>query len=192
PTMNKLTLFSPKAGATYTVVVGARDSLTTGAYSLRANVGWQYASKPDISIGNITLNKSDMADTKTVYFPVTLSHIWNKPVTVSYSPNTTCAGVKMTSGKLTFQPGQTYLRIPVQITSKPPGKADLLFSMKLSMAVNGTILKDLGHGTIVNDERDEGPYGWKFDDSNQKGQPAPHVSGTALLGRLFAALQGTT
>jgi hypothetical protein len=193
----KLTLFYPTIGDTYSIVVGAEDGLTTGSYTLTANVGWQFVSKPDISIGNLTLAKSGMMDDKTpVYFPVTLSHPWNKDVSVDYSAVHSCPGIKLNSGQLTIKsgPGQPLQGgIPVQIIGYPPGKGDLLFEEQISNPVNGTIVKALGHGTIQDDGRDSWPgEGYKFDPPGTNGNPKPHSGGYASAPQAYDAVQGAT
>jgi hypothetical protein len=91
----------------------------------------------------------------TVSIPVYLSGESDRTVSVDYATidSTAVAGkdyVGVTSGSLTFQPGELGKEIKLNIIPDTAGKKDVYFSIKLSNPVNGIISKSRIKIKIVN------------------------------------------
>jgi len=89
-------------------------------------------------------------------FTVTLSKVSSNKVTVKYvtQNGTATAGSEyaLTAGTLAFQAGTTKQTLNVSITGDKIAEATETFKVNLSNAVNATIVKATGTGTIVNDD----------------------------------------
>jgi hypothetical protein len=82
----------------------------------------------------------------SISVPVYLSQEYDKTVSVDYTTvdSTAVAGkdyVAITSGNLTFQPGELAKEIKLNIIPDTAGKKDVYFNIKLSNPVNGRISK---------------------------------------------------
>jgi len=111
--------------------------------------------QPSLAINDVTLNEGTGGTTNFV-FTVTLSAVSGQPVTVDYATagqTATAPGdFTATSGTLTFPLGSTTQTITVPVAADGLVEADETFRVTLSAAVNATIAKNLGIGTIVNDD----------------------------------------
>jgi hypothetical protein len=87
---------------------------------------------------------------------VTLSRSASETVTVSYATRNNTALAKSdytaTSGWLTFQPGQTSLKISVWITTDRKREPNEKFTVILSNAEGATFADALASCTILNDD----------------------------------------
>jgi len=96
------------------------------------------------------------AGTTTAVFTVSLSQATSQNVTVRYATAgaTAAAGSDFTatSGTLTFTPGQTTLTVAVPVVRDLVGEATETFTVGLSSATGGTIVRTSATGTIVDDD----------------------------------------
>jgi hypothetical protein len=111
---------------------------------------------PSLTVDDVTLYEGH-AGTTNATFTVTLSAASSQQVTVDYlagDGTATTAGndYAATSGRLTFAPGVTAQSISVPVTGDTAVEPDETFVVTLSNAVNATIAKGAGTGTILNDD----------------------------------------
>jgi Metallo-peptidase family M12B Reprolysin-like/Calx-beta domain len=111
---------------------------------------------PSLTVDDVTLYEGH-AGTTNATFTVTLSAASSQQVTVDYltgDGTATTAGndYVATSGRLTFAPGVTAQSISVPVTGDTAVEPDETFVVTLSNAVNATIAKGTGTGTILNDD----------------------------------------
>ncbi len=119
----------------------------------------QNDDSPSLSIDDVTVTEGNSGTTPAV-FTVTLTPSSTQTVTVNYatssaSPATAAAGTDYvtTSGMLTFNPGDTTKQITVQVNGDTTNEAICeTYFVKLSSAVNATILDDTGQGGITDDD----------------------------------------
>jgi large repetitive protein len=108
-----------------------------------------------ISIGNVFLSEGN-SGTTGFNFQVTLSHVINQPVTVSYTTgdDTAVAGSDYVaaSGTLTIPAGQSSGTIPVLVNGDGLSEFDERFYVNLSSPTIGTIVDSQGFGHIYDDE----------------------------------------
>ena len=123
------------------------DGSDIGAYELQA--------PPKISIGDIPVTEGDSGATDAV-FTVSLSKASSQAVTVDYTTidATATAGTdyQLTSGTLTFAPGQTSGTVSVPIIDDIVDEPEETFFVNLSNPTNATISDDRGEGTITDDD----------------------------------------
>lgn len=112
-------------------------------------------TQPGISIADTTLTEG-AAGTRFATFGVTLSQASGQVVTVNYATSDLTASsvsdYSYTSGKLTFQPGETYAYVSVLVYGDVLDEADETFRVNLSFAVNGFLNDSLGQATIYDDD----------------------------------------
>lgn len=110
---------------------------------------------PSISINDISVLEGNAGNTDAS-FEVKLSKASSKEVKVNFSTvdGTATAGsdYTATSGTLTFAPGVSTQRITLPIKSDTVVEPDETFSINLSNALNATVSKARGTGTIRNDD----------------------------------------
>jgi hypothetical protein len=110
---------------------------------------------PTISINDVTIAEGDSGTTNAT-FNVTLSAASGFIVTVNYATadGTATAGsdYQLTSGTLTFNPGQTTQTIIVPINGDTTFEPNETFVVNLTTPANATILDNQGQGTITNDD----------------------------------------
>jgi hypothetical protein len=110
---------------------------------------------PVFSINDASVPEGDSGFTQST-FVVTLSAPSENVVSVTFSTadNTAAAGSDYApqSATLTFSPGQTSKTISVAVIGDTDSEPDETFFVNLTSAVNATIGKSQGVGTITNDD----------------------------------------
>jgi len=111
---------------------------------------------PTISISDVSIAEGN-AGTSDAVFTVTLSAAFGVPVTVNVATadGTAIAGTDYTPlglTTLTFAPGDTSLTVRIPIIGNQRFEPDKSFTVNLSGASIGTIVKGQGVGTILNDD----------------------------------------
>src|SRR5439155_17505459 len=116
-------------------------------------------AQPGLSINDVSTTEGD-SGTKTLTFTVTLSSASNLTVTVNFATANGTATAPTdyvaTSGTLTFNPGDLTKTIGVTINGDQLFEPDETFTVNLSNAVNATISKATGIGSILNDDAQGG------------------------------------
>jgi hypothetical protein len=113
---------------------------------------------PALSIDNIEKKEGDTGLTDFV-FTVSLSSESTQEITVDYATTNGSATTNdldytaVSKTTLTFAPGQTSRQITVQATGDTKREVDENFNVILSNAVNSSIAKATGIGTIQNDDQ---------------------------------------
>jgi len=114
---------------------------------------------------------SDVAQTEgnngttTFSFLVTLSNANSQTVTVNYTTvNGTADGndYQFAGGLLTFNPGELSKPVNVSITGDPDVEPNETFFVSLTNAVNATIVRGQGTGTILNDDASSPTTAFQF------------------------------
>lgn len=111
---------------------------------------------PNLSISDAAILEGN-SGSQTLLFAVTLSRASDQPVTVDYGTVADTAvapaDYTATSGDLTFNPGQTYKEFTVTILGDEvdEGVSEQFF-VQLSNAANANLAKELGVGTITDDD----------------------------------------
>jgi uncharacterized delta-60 repeat protein len=110
---------------------------------------------PSLAVNDATVTEG-ATGTTTATFTVTLSAVSGQAVTVNYltASGTATAGSDFfqTSGTLTFNPGETSKTVPVFVIGDTAFEPDETFPINLSNAVNATLSRAQGLGTILNDD----------------------------------------
>jgi hypothetical protein len=110
---------------------------------------------PSLSIGDATVAEGNAGLTAAV-FDVSLSAISGKTVTVDFAtaPGTATAGADYgsASGTIVFLPGVTRQTVVVPVFGDATPESDETFSIALSIALNATLARAQGQGTIINDD----------------------------------------
>ncbi len=113
------------------------------------------ATLPALSINDVSLNEGN-SGTTTFTFTVSLSAPSALPVTVNYATadGTAQAGTDYTaaSGSLTIPANQTTGTISITVNGDTVAEPDETFFVNLSGAINATLAKGVGVGTIRNDD----------------------------------------
>ncbi len=116
---------------------------------------FELESQPALSINDITLTEGN-SGTTTATFTVSLSKASAQTVTVNYATadGTATAGTdyQLTSGTLSFAPGQTTQSVRVQVNGEKVLEENESFFVNLSNPTNATISDAQGKGTITNDD----------------------------------------
>jgi len=99
---------------------------------------------PEIKINNTQIQVAEDVPNGTTDIVINLSEVSDKTVSFDYvsSDSTAIAGmdyVALTSGTLTFQPGEKSKTIKVNILANPEKKEDSYFTVRLSNPVNSTL-----------------------------------------------------
>ena len=109
-------------------------------------------SSNGITISNASQNRSTVSS--TLRFLVTLDKVASQPVSIDYATTSGTAVVntdfKPKTGTLTIPASQTDGYIEVEVTPDSTRKEDQLLYVEMSNAVNATIVKAKGTGTIIN------------------------------------------
>ena len=112
-------------------------------------------SDPTLTVGSPTVSEGNAGTTNAV-FPVTLSGASANTVTVNFATSDSSAqgasDYVPQSGTLTFTPGQITKTVTVPVNGDTTIENDELFVLSIFTAVNATILKSQGFGTILNDD----------------------------------------
>jgi hypothetical protein len=112
-------------------------------------------AEPSVSIADVSIAEGNAAVANAT-FTVSLSAASGQTVTLSYSTVSVSAseGIDYTpvSGTLTFAPGVTSQPIVVPVIGDGVHEHDEIFEVNLAGAVNGTVARVQGLGTIVNDD----------------------------------------
>jgi hypothetical protein len=112
-------------------------------------------SQVTITISDASINEGNRGQ-KTMSFDVTISQVSSRIVSVNYSTQdaTATAGSDYvaTSGTLTFKGRTTKQTIAISIIGDKIPEQSETFIVALSNAVNATIIKTRGTGTIINDD----------------------------------------
>lgn len=135
-------------------------NVTASTGSLSTTFALTNNAQTTLSITDASVTEGDSGTTNAV-FTVTLSGANNQTVTVAYQTadgTATIAGgdYQAASGTLTFAPGETTKNITVLVNGDTKFEADETFSVNLSNAVNTTIARASGTGTIRNDDAQGG------------------------------------
>src|SRR6266536_286181 len=108
-----------------------------------------------ISIADVSMKEGNKGKS-TMMFAVTLNKAYNKKVTVQFTTQngTATAGsdYDAKSGSITFTAGSTKQNISISIIGDKTVEPDETFKVNLSNAVNASIVKGTGTGTILNDD----------------------------------------
>ena len=114
---------------------------------------------PTLSINDVSTTEGD-SGTKVLNFSVTLSAVTSATVKVNFATanGTATAGSDYvsTSGTLTFNPGDLAMPVSVTINGDQTFEPDETFTVNLAGAVNATLIKAQGTGTIQNDDAQGG------------------------------------
>jgi hypothetical protein len=112
-------------------------------------------AQPSISISDPSVLEG-AAGTRTLSFAVSLSAASGQTASVNYTTvnATATAGTdyQASSGKLTFQPGQTLAYVSVLVAGDALDEDDETFSVSLSGALNASLADAQGLGTILDDD----------------------------------------
>lgn len=139
---------------------GRKDAVSANAGSNNVSVllndgVWVPLDAPSLTINDVTVTEGNSGTTAAT-FTVTLSSAYNQTVTVGYATmdGTAVAGsdYQVSSGTLTFSPGQTSKTISVSVNGDTVGESDETFSVLLTNAANAFIYDGTGSGTILDDE----------------------------------------
>ena len=110
---------------------------------------------PNITINDITVTEGN-SGTANATFTISLDEASSKTVTVDYETlaNSATAGsdYTITSGTITFAPGDTAKAVTVLVTGDPVDEDDETFFVMLSDEVNATLADDQGQATINDDD----------------------------------------
>ncbi|MGI8653732.1 MAG: ExeM/NucH family extracellular endonuclease [Pyrinomonadaceae bacterium] len=110
---------------------------------------------PTLAINDVSQTEGNTGTTAFT-FTVMLSGSTSQTVTVNYATadGTATAGsdYTTTSGTLTFAPGETSKQITVQVAGDTQNEPDETFFVNLTNAVNATVSRAQGTGTISNDD----------------------------------------
>jgi len=163
--------YTPAAGATgsATVTVQLHDNGgtanggvdTSAAQALTITI----TGKPSLSIANASVIEGNGGcNTTPMPFTVTLSAPSSQAVTVNYqtlngtaSGDSSCTtrskGYMTASGTLTFASGETSKTITIQIVGDTVTEPSQTLDVRLTNAVNATVTRAEGIGTILDDDR---------------------------------------
>jgi len=148
----------------------------TSEFSLAVKVN---APAPALSINDVSKTEGNGGQT-SANFTVTLSAVVSVPVTVNYATangTATAPGdYAAKSGSVTFDVGETTKPISISINGDTQFEPDETFFVNLSNAVNATISKAQGLGTILND--DNQPASLQF---NQAAYTTTEGQGTVTI-----------
>ena len=127
----------------------ARSSPSTaGAYT-------SATSRPAFSVNDLTINEGNVGST-TATFTVRLNTAASDSVSVNYATanGSALAGSDyiMTSGTLTFAPGETSQTVTVNVLGDTTPEADETLFLNLSSPVGATISDNQGRATLTNDD----------------------------------------
>ena len=110
---------------------------------------------PSISIDDVSLAEGDAGASNAV-FTVSLTPASGLPVSVNYETANASAAAPtdytITSGTLNFSPGATAQTVVVPVIGDRGHESDETFVVNLSGAVNATLSRQQGTGTIANDD----------------------------------------
>lgn len=113
------------------------------------------ADNPTVLISNVSLNEGDSGITFFT-FTVSLLETSSQTITVDYATangTATAPGdFQAASGTLSFAPGETGKAITIFVNGDTQVEANETFTVRLSNAVNATIVNGTATGTILNDD----------------------------------------
>jgi len=157
-----------------TSVAMSGDAFIAGA--IRETVGtnvnqgaaYVFATGHTLTVNNVSIAEGDSGGTTQATFTVALSAADTHPVVVDYATTdgTATAGSDYvaTSGRLTFNPGETSKTFDVTINRDTAFEANETFFVDLTNPVNANLLQARGTGTITNDDP---PPGISINDVSQ-------------------------
>jgi hypothetical protein len=109
-----------------------------------------------ISIDDVSMTEGDAGETVDAAFTVTLSNPSSNAVRVDYATANATAtegnDYNLSSGTLTFAPGETSKSITVQVNGDTLDEVDETFFVNLSNPDNATLADNQGEGTIEDDD----------------------------------------
>jgi hypothetical protein len=114
--------------------------------------------EPRISISNVSKAEGRQGRTTLFTFTVTLSAVYDEPVTMSFATANGTARASdndyvAKSGTLTFAPGETTKTITIEVKGDSKREANETFYLDLfGLSGNGLFTKSRGIGTILNDD----------------------------------------
>jgi hypothetical protein len=140
-------------------VVGAQIADGQGIGTIQDN-----DAAPLVSINDVSKNEGPHRKNTNFVFEVSLSAASEKWVYVSYSTSdgtatTADSDYFAAGGTVYFSPGETADTLTVVVRGDKKREADETFNVHLTDATDGTILDDLGIGTILNDDGPKGKSG---------------------------------
>ncbi|HET9772457.1 MAG TPA: Calx-beta domain-containing protein [Acidimicrobiia bacterium] len=122
-------------------------------------------SSPTLALADGVTTEGDSASAP-LSFTVTLSGPDSRPVSVAFATADGSAQApgdyQATSGRLTFNPGETSKTITVAVTGDTQRETDETFSLSLSSPGNGLLGRAQAFGTIVDNEEAAGGQGYWF------------------------------
>ncbi len=134
----------------YTDDVGSNDAQGS-AYAFA-----DAAEAPALSITNRKVDEGAAGTSTFASFKVTLTAASAVPVTVSYATaagsGTAGSDYVTKSGSLTFDPGETVLKVKVKVRGDASVEGNETFFVNLSLPVGATIADGQGRGTMRNDD----------------------------------------
>jgi hypothetical protein len=149
---------TPRRVSTDRTVIRDRRPGDDGALVSHGNaleIGSAGAFLPRVKIGDASVSEGNRGTT-SLKLPVTLSWATEQTVTVGYATADGTAQKKSdytaSSGRLTFQPGQTSRAISVSIKTDRKREPNETFTVQLSNAVGATIYTWWATVTILNDD----------------------------------------
>lgn len=116
------------------------------------------AYRPRVSIGDVTKAEGKNGQSTFFTFTVTLSTIFNQPITMSFGTVAATATVDdkdfvPLTGTLTFSPGEFSKTITIQVIGDRKNESDEFFYLDLfGLSDNALFSKSRGLGTIKNDD----------------------------------------
>ena len=152
----RISLSGRTPGETIYFRVLPRNTLNQGQFSICA-FDETSAGTPTISINNVSKTEGN-SGSKVFDFSVTLSSASANTVQVKYKTvDVTAAGgvdyvAVPNKTQVTFNPGETVKTVNISVNGDVDIEANESFKVKLSDAVNATILDNTGKGTIRNDD----------------------------------------
>ena len=168
---------------------------------------------PQLSISDIAITEGN-SGTKNANFILSLSNPSKQTIRVNYQTvdddaTTANSDYVAKTGTITFTPGQTTQTLPITINGDTVGEINETFSVLLSNAVNATLVKNEGIGTIRNDDLPSVTVTPIYTQATESGVPGIFqlnrvgsitqslnvnfsLSGTATNGTDYTAITGTT
>ncbi len=148
-----------------------------------------------ISINDVSINEGNKGKSNMM-FALTLNKAYNKKVTVQFATQngTAIAGsdYDAKSGTLTFNPGITNQTISIAIIGDKTVEPNETFKVKLSNAVNASIIKATGTGTILNDDGATAISSTSLQTNNNTSERSVKISPNPVSSILLVDLSGYT
>jgi len=156
-----------EANESFTLSLSAPANATLGTFAATATIT-NDDPVPAVTLGPATIAQTEGdAGTTPYLFTATLSAVSGQPVTVAYDTADGSATLanndyQVTSGILTFSPGQTSKLVTVLVNGDTTYEADEDFSLSLSGPTNATLGSAAATATITNDDPVPGTVDGRF------------------------------